>query len=135
MGAGPTAGFTDGRPWLPVTETDAPHTVAGQRDDPASMLTLYRRLIALRRREPGTHPRRLPPIRGRRQPRPLPARTQDQRFLVGLNLGPEPMRVAFEGGRFAGTIEVSTNPVHEGNRFDGSLDLGPDEGVVIRVDG
>lgn len=131
---GPNAGFSDGTPWLPVTETDAAHTVAGQREDPVSMLSLYRRLIALRQANPvltlGSY-------------RPLAAdgnlllylrEYDDERFLIGLNLGAEPMRIAFEGRHFAGTVEVSTNGAHDGNRFDGTLDLGPDEGVVIRVD-
>ncbi len=132
---GPNAGFTDGTPWLPATETGAARTVAGQWDDPASMLSLYRRLIALRRAHPalttGSY-RRL----AAEGSLILYLREQDdERFLIGLNLGPEPMRISFDGGPFTGTIEVSTNTAHEGNRFDGHLDLGPDEGVVIRVDG
>jgi oligo-1,6-glucosidase/alpha-glucosidase len=44
--AGPHAGFSTAEPWLPVGEGAG---VAAQRDDPRSMLTLYRRLLALRR--------------------------------------------------------------------------------------
>ena len=44
--SGPHAGFSAAEPWLPVGEGDG---VAAQRDDPRSMLTLYRRLLALRR--------------------------------------------------------------------------------------
>jgi alpha-glucosidase len=44
----PKAGFTDGEPWLPPVD---PHerSVHGERDDPGSMLTHVRELIALRR--------------------------------------------------------------------------------------
>ena len=46
--ASPTGGFSAGTPWLPAV--DAPeHNVADQREDPDSMLSLVRRLIALRR--------------------------------------------------------------------------------------
>ena len=45
---GPGGGFTTGEPWLPVIDPDA-HNVHDQRDDPGSMLTLVRDLIALRR--------------------------------------------------------------------------------------
>jgi glycosidase len=46
----PSGGFTDGaRPWLPLTDPEE-RNVAGQRDDPGSLLTLYRELIALRKR-------------------------------------------------------------------------------------
>ena len=42
----PHGGFTDGEPWLPYG--DLAVNVAAQRDDPRSMLTLHRRLLALR---------------------------------------------------------------------------------------
>jgi alpha-glucosidase len=41
-------GFTTGEPWLPLTDP-ARRNVADQRDNPASMLSLVRELIALRR--------------------------------------------------------------------------------------
>jgi alpha-glucosidase len=44
----PGGGFTTGEPWLPVIDPGA-HNVRDQRDDPGSMLTLVRDLIALRR--------------------------------------------------------------------------------------
>jgi alpha-glucosidase len=46
--ASPTGGFSSGRPWLPPVDP-AERGVAAQRDDPDSLLSLYRQLIALRR--------------------------------------------------------------------------------------
>jgi alpha-glucosidase len=46
--ASPQGGFTTGEPWLPLVDPAA-RNVAEQRDDPASMLSLVRELIALRR--------------------------------------------------------------------------------------
>jgi glycosidase len=43
----PRGGFTTGEPWLPLVDARR-RNVADQRDDPASMLTLVRELIALR---------------------------------------------------------------------------------------
>ena len=43
------AGFSNVRPWLPVSDDYAHVNVDVQRGDPRSMLTLYRRLIELRR--------------------------------------------------------------------------------------
>jgi alpha-glucosidase len=40
-------------PWLPQPDDWAARTAQAQADDPASMLTLYRRALALRRAEPG----------------------------------------------------------------------------------
>jgi alpha-glucosidase len=41
-------GFTTGEPWLPVVDP-AQRNVESQRDDPGSMMSLYKRLIELRR--------------------------------------------------------------------------------------
>jgi alpha-glucosidase len=46
--ASPTGGFTTGVPWLPPIDPER-RNVAAQRGDPASLLELYRRLLALRR--------------------------------------------------------------------------------------
>jgi glycosidase len=44
----PTGGFSTGAPWLPAVDPTE-HNVADQREDPDSMLSLVRRVIALRR--------------------------------------------------------------------------------------
>ena len=46
--AGPGAGFTTGRPWLRFGPDADTRNVAAQAADPSSVLSLYRRLIALR---------------------------------------------------------------------------------------
>jgi alpha-glucosidase len=46
--ASPSGGFTAGTPWLPLVDPAA-RNVADQRDDPGSLLTLYRDLITWRR--------------------------------------------------------------------------------------
>ncbi len=46
------AGFTTGTPWLAVNPNHRWLHVAAQRDDPHSVLAHYRRLIALRHRDP-----------------------------------------------------------------------------------
>src|SRR3954449_9860986 len=48
----PSCGFTTGKPWLPVARAPG-GTVQAQDRDPQSLLRLYRRLIALRKRLPG----------------------------------------------------------------------------------
>src|SRR5688500_7530759 len=50
---GPNAGFAPpgATPWLPLAEDYRTVNVARQREDPKSLLTLYRRLIQLRRAE------------------------------------------------------------------------------------
>jgi alpha-glucosidase len=50
--SGPRGGFTTGEPWLPMSPDDPGASVEAQRDDPGSVLGLYRALLALRRDEP-----------------------------------------------------------------------------------
>ena len=46
---GPFAGFSRVEPWLPLTPDWRKRNVAAMRDDPASMLSLVRALLAARR--------------------------------------------------------------------------------------
>ncbi len=46
----PNGGFSHGTPWLPIGEDHGPLAVARQDGDPASMLEITRRLIAVRKR-------------------------------------------------------------------------------------
>ena len=53
----PNAGFTapEAKPWLPLVNTWEAFTVESQAGDSASMLQLYRRLLALRKLHPSLH--------------------------------------------------------------------------------
>jgi glycosidase len=46
------AGFSPGTPWLPVPPTSDSVNVAREKADPGSLLSWYKRLIALRRTDP-----------------------------------------------------------------------------------
>lgn len=48
-------GFTSGDPWLPFGDDAGSRNVAAQREDRASLLWLYKNLLALRRAEPALH--------------------------------------------------------------------------------
>jgi len=50
--AGPHAGFSTAEPWLPLHPDWPVRNVAAQAGDPGSILSLYRRLLTLRRTEP-----------------------------------------------------------------------------------
>jgi alpha-glucosidase len=52
---GANAGFTRGKPWLPLAPDHGTRNVERLRQDPGSILSLYRELLALRRREPALH--------------------------------------------------------------------------------
>ena len=48
---GPNAGFTTGKPWLPVPAGAKTHNVASEEKDPRSILETYRSLLAMRRHQ------------------------------------------------------------------------------------
>ncbi len=50
--AAPNAGFSTGRPWLPVKPPQAARAVEGQARDEASVLAAYRRTLAFRQARP-----------------------------------------------------------------------------------
>ena len=49
---GVNGGFSATKPWLPVPPSAATHNVSSEMKDPNSVLSFYRRLLALRRKEP-----------------------------------------------------------------------------------
>ena len=129
----PGAGFTTGEPWLPVGSSAATVNVAAERDDPDSTLSLYRRLVWYRKGSPalleGDY-RSLPDV-----PEPVYAylrSADDERLLVALNFGGEP--VAFRAGEGRARLELSTDPARPPGEVDlDRLELGPDEGVLVRL--
>lgn len=120
------AGFTSGDPWLPVGPDAEGVNVAAQRDDPASILHLYRALLELRR-EPAL---RLGTYRTHTVEGDLWAYEREregQRILVALNLGGA--EASLEG--LSGEVLLSTHLDRRGP-VEGVLRLRPDEGVVVR---
>ncbi|MBS9478915.1 alpha-amylase family glycosyl hydrolase [Ancylobacter radicis] len=127
------AGFTTGRPWLPLARDHATRNVAAQSADPHSLLTLYRRLIALRRTRPtlqlgsylavGTAGDVLIFIR----------EWQGERILVALNLGSDPRGdIALPAGETRGRILISTE-LDRQEPVQGGFWLRPHEGVIVAL--
>ena len=86
----PHAGFSTMEPWLPVDPRHPPLAVDRQDAHPASMLTLTRRLIAMRKREPAL---RLGSLRFLDAPAPLLAFERSHggdTLTCVFNLGHEP---------------------------------------------
>jgi alpha-glucosidase len=129
----PKAGFTTGTPWLPLGEEHRPRNVAAQRDDPNSMLSLYRRLLALRRAEPALAlgPFSLLPAEG--DLLVYLRSSADRQLLVALNLGHEPQQFNDPAGALRGRILLSTHPDHQHDPIHATVPLRGDEGVIIEV--
>lgn len=116
-------------PWLPFAPDAAARSVAHEEADPASMLHLYRRLLAVRRASPAL---RAGGIRVLDAPDDVLAweRTRDgDRRVCVVNFASEPREVGSPGRL---RVEASTHVRESGEVFDGRLS--PDEGVVLRPD-
>jgi alpha-glucosidase len=129
--AGPSAGFTTGRPWLPVPSDAEWVNVARQRDDPASILTLYRRLLALRRERPALVVGAYEPLDADGDVLAFVRRAGADRCLVVLNLGPSIQELAMPAALQGGRVRISTHLHREGRPVGDRLDLAADEGVVV----
>ena len=130
-GAGPV------EPWLPVAASAERINVAAERDDPASMLSLYRRLIWYRKGSAalrwGSY-RSLPDV-----PESLYAfvrEAPEERLLVALNFAGAPVRwpAGPDLGGGSASVELSTDPARQPGPVQlADLVVGPDEGVVLRL--
>jgi alpha-glucosidase len=132
-GGDASAGAT---PWLPVAAGAERVNVAVERDDPTSMLSLYRRLIWYRKGSAalrwGAY-RSLPEV-----PESLYAfvrEAPEERLLVVLNFGDAPVRwPAGPGLGDAARVELSTDPSRRpGPVALPDLVITADEGVVLRL--
>jgi len=109
--------------------------VAAQRDDPASMLTLFRRLVWFRKGSPALREgeyRVLPDAPGGCYAYVRTA--ADERLLVALNFTGQPLEYEVDGPE-TGRLELTTDPARPTGGPAGlrPLRLGPDEGVVVRL--
>jgi len=124
-------GFSTVDPWLPLADDSSVVNVELARESPSSLLSLYRRLIELRRSE------RAISIGDYRT---LPAdgnllayvrRYAGRRFIVILNLASYPEK--FDASLIInGKIALSTHQDREGELVSGPIHLRADEAVVIR---
>jgi len=123
--AGTNAGFTRGRPWLPLHADWEARNVAAQRETPGSMWRLYRDLLALRRARPALSIGAWLPIECTDGVLAYARCHGDERLLVVLNLTDRPQPFAIP--EWAEGLPVLL-AAQGGN--DPAL-LGPDEGLVL----
>lgn len=129
------AGFTDTKPWLRIDPRYHRVNVESEKNDPYSMLTFYRKLIELRQSEVSLMAGDYIPLHSDRQILAYFRKMQDQSsFLIVLNLSHRPCY--FKNNRVAvkGTVVLATSPEFEGIKTDNEINLGGDEGLIIKLD-
>jgi alpha-glucosidase len=125
----PFGGFSSTEPWLPIASADPDLTVEAQRDDPASVLSLFRSLVGLRKEVPAL---RVGAYES------LPARSNVFSFRrhhptgsidVHLNFGEAPREVEI-GSQRKVLLSTTTRPTGE---VEGTtLTLESHEGVIMQ---
>ena len=123
----PNAGFTTGRPWLPLSPDYLQRNVSALAHEPSSLLHLYRRLITLRRSQPVLVSGALQEISGEGKMLRYERVEVNTRLLVLLNLGDQPLRVKAPDG----SILISTGATREGENVSGAIEIAANEGLVV----
>ena len=126
----PGAGFSETEPWLPLTADHERRNVEVQREDPGSMLRLYRALIRLRADEPALVRGRYEPVPGQGPVLAFVRALEGRRLLVGVNVSGE--RATFRPGlELRGEVLLST--AGDRDPVAGELSLAPHEAVVVAL--
>jgi len=126
------AGFTAGIPWLPLTGDFARRNVAVERDDPRSMLGLYRELIALRRARAELSLGSYAELATDCADVLAYTRAHDgRRILVVLNFSDQPVTVTLPPSAARAVVVLSTFTDRSAETIGGTLRLRGSEGVVL----
>lgn len=132
--AGPQAGFSPVEPWLPVAEDYRQVNVEKQKHDEASMLTLYRRLIEMRRNEPALRVGRYRPAGVQGDVFGFFREYGETRFLVVVNLGHEEGQLTLPSHlRTEGEVVMDTHADQIGRSINSEIPIAGDEGLIARV--
>lgn len=126
--ATPQAGFTTGDPWLPLNADWKTRNVAAQAGDSASLLALYRNLLALRRATPALSVGDYVAAASDRDVLAFERMHEGDRLLVALNLSAEPRALHLPGGTRVANVLLSTL----GDAAPSST-LHANEGCILRL--
>ena len=131
--SGPGAGFSAGRPWLPLTPDAALRNAERQAADPASVLSVYRRMLALRRATPALQVGSQHLVAtGDAEVLAFIRRAGDGAALILLNFASRPASIALakDGSREPWRVALSTGDRAPGDVLGEDVALAPLEGLV-----
>jgi alpha-glucosidase len=127
------AGFTTAKPWLPLDADWPTRNVARLTEEPHSILTLYRRLLAARRAHLALSIGDFAMLDAEGDVIAYTRRHGAERLIVALNLGGRPHRLelpdwASDCRPLLSTVADTALTGH------GGVLLRPDEGVILAAD-
>jgi alpha-glucosidase len=128
-----SAGFTTATPWLPIADDFKSVNVVALRDQPTSILTLYRRLIELRRSEPALSVGDFAALPAGDDLIAYLRKVGERRLLIVLNLGPQERRFNISELEAQASLLLSTYLDRNQEILGDELQLRADEGVIVEL--
>jgi alpha-glucosidase len=129
----PYAGFSPIRPWLPLANNWAEQNVESLELEPLSILSLYRRLLALRRNHEALRLGRYETLTCRDDVFGFARSLRRERLIVLLNFSEQRRRVSLETSDRARVL-LSTARNRSGEGIASELTLDPNEAVILTVE-
>jgi alpha-glucosidase len=127
------AGFTAGSPWLPLNSDHEMRNVAALAADPRSILTLHRRLIALRREHTALSVGRYIAIQADDDVLSFERCHAGSRLLVMLNFAYLERRALPPADSISARILLSSRLDREGEQVTGEVTLRSQEGLLLEL--
>jgi len=127
------AGFSFATPWLPIAADYRAVNVAVQREDAMSMLSLYRRLIELRRTEAALSVGSYAALPTGEDVMAYIRKAGECRFLIVLNFSEHPRRFGLADLQAQAYLRLSTHLDRARQREGDEISLRANEGVIIEL--
>ena len=127
------AGFSTATPWLPIADDFKSVHVAALRDQSTSILTLYRRLIELRRAEPALSVGDFAALPAGDDLIAYLRKAGERRLLIVLNLGPQERSFNIGELEAQASLLLSTFLDRNREKLGDELHLRGDEGVIVEL--
>ena len=130
---GHCAGFTTGTPWLPLAADFTTNHVAALRDQPNSTLTLYHRLIELRRAEPALSVGGFASLPVVDDVMAYVRKAGERRLLIVLNFVSQARSFDLSTLDAQAVLLLSTHLDRKHEQLGDDLQLRSDEGVIVEL--
>lgn len=131
---GPNAGFTTGTPFFPLAEDYRQVNVEFQEQDPRSLLSVYRRLITLRKAEPALTDGLQTPIIHRSPLLFFRRELPDRKLLTVLNMAANDVPFDFSEVGTKARLLLSTFLDKEGESLGPEIHLRGNEGLILALE-
>jgi alpha-glucosidase len=127
------AGFTKAKPWLPIADDYQTVNVARERNHPGSILTLYHRLIELRRAEPALSVGEFAPLPAGGDLMAYVRKANERRLLIVLNLSARAQSFSIADLQCQGSLLLTTHLDRNREELPDKLELRADEGAIVEL--